>query len=168
MNSKLSRISEDAKIGRNVRMYDYVNIYGKVEIGDECVIGAFVEIQPGVKIGNRVKISSHTFICDGVKIEDEAFIGHGVMFTNDKFPKSVDKNGKIITASDTKVIPTYVKHGAIIGSGSTIGSGIIIGEGSLVGMGSVVTHDVEPYSIVCGNPAKMKRKKTMIEIKEGM
>jgi len=153
--SDFSCISDDIIIGKDVKMYSFVNIYGKVEIGDECVIGAFVEIQPGVKIGNRVKISSHTFICTGVKIEDNAFIGHGVMFTNDRFPRSVDKSGNVITAADTNIIPTFVKRGAAIGSNAAIICGVTIGEGSLVGAGSVVTRDVLPYTIVCGNPAKL-------------
>jgi len=153
-----SCISEDAIIGKNVRMYSFINIYGPVEIGDECVIGAFVEIQPGVKIGHRVKISSHTFICTGVEIESDAFIGHGVMFTNDKFPKSVDEHGKAITAADTNVIPTFIKKGAVIGSNATILCGITIGERSLVGAGSVVTKDVESYTIISGNPARLLRK----------
>jgi len=158
MNSKLSSISEKAKIGRNVRMYDFVNIYGNAEIGDECVIGAFVEIQPKVKIANRVKISSHTYICTGVEIEDEVFIGHGVMFTNDKYPKSVDKQGKTINATDTKIVPTLIKRRAAVGSGASILCGVTIGEGAIVGAGSVVTRDVEPYTIVSGNPAKPMRK----------
>jgi len=153
-----SCLSDIAIIGRDVRMYAFINIYGQVEIGDECVIGAFVEIQPGVKIGHRVKISSHTFICTGVEIEDEAFIGHGVMFTNDKYPRSVDKQGIAITAADTKVVPTLIRRRAAIGSNATILCGITVGEGAVVGAGSVVTRDVEPYTIVSGNPARLLRK----------
>jgi acetyltransferase-like isoleucine patch superfamily enzyme len=153
-----SCISDNSVIGRDVRMYAFVNIYGQVEIGDECVIGAFVEIQTGVKIGCRVKISSHTFICTGVEIENEAFIGHGVMFTNDKYPRSVDKNGIAITASDTKVIPTLIRRRAAIGSNSTILCGVTVGVGAIVGAGSVVTRNVESYTIVSGNPARLLRK----------
>ena len=158
MYSKLSVISTDSEIGHDVRVYDFANIYGHVKIGDECVIGAFVEIQPEVKIGNRVKISSHTFICTGVEIEDEAFIGHGVVFTNDKFPVSVDEQGQPVTAADTEVVSTLVKRRAAIGSNATIICGVTIGEGALVGAGSVVTHDVAPYTIVSGNPARLLRK----------
>ena len=158
-----SCISDDVLIGRDVRMYAFVNIYGQVEIGDECVIGAFVEIQPGVRIGHRVKISSHTFICTGVEIEDEAFIGHGVMFTNDKFPRSVDEQGRAITAADTKVVPTLIRCRAAIGSNATILCGVTVGEGAIVGAGSVVTRDVEPYTIVSGNPARLSRKRELLE-----
>ena len=157
MVSDLSVICPEAELGRNVRIYDFVNIYGPVKIGDECVIGAFVEIQPGVVIGNKVKISSHTFICTGVSIEDETFVGHGVMFINDKYPCSVDYEGCPVTASDTKVVPTLVKRRASIGSGSTVLCGVTIGEGALVGAGSVVTRDIPPYMIVCGSPAKVLR-----------
>lgn len=147
-------LSEEAEIGANVRLYSFVNIYGKVSIGDECVVGAFVEIQPGVSIGRRVKISSHTFICTGVDIEDDAFIGHGVMFTNDRYPRSVDENGSAITATDTKVIPTLIKRGAAIGSNATILCGVTVGVGATIGAGSVVTRNVEDYAVVCGNPAR--------------
>ena len=160
MKPMLSVISDKAKLGRNVRIYDFVNIYGPVSIGDECVIGAFVEIQPYVTIGEKVKISSHTFICTGVTIEDEAFVGHGVMFTNDRMPRSVDTCGDAITAEDTEVVPTFIKRRAAIGSGATILCGITIGEGAIIGAGSVVTKDVTPYTIVCGNPAKVLRKIT--------
>lgn len=163
MQPVFSCISNDAIIGNNVRMHAFVNIYGYVEIGDESVIGAFVEIQPGVKIGNRVKISSHTFICTGVEIEDEAFIGHGVMFTNDKFPRSVDEQGKSITAADTNVISTLIKSRAAIGSNATIICGVTVGEGCLVGAGSVVTQDVAPYTVVSGNPARVLRKLESLE-----
>jgi len=154
MISILSAVCSKVKMGRGVMIYDFVNIYGRAEIGDECVIGAFVEIQPEVLIGNRVKVSSHTFICTGVFIEDEVFIGHGVMFTNIKQPSSVNNEGRPIKAADTKIVPTFVKRRASIGSGSTILCGITIGEGAVIGAGSVVTKDVKPHTVVYGNPAR--------------
>lgn len=165
MISSLSKIHPGTKMGQNVRIYDFVNIYGEATIGDECIIGAFVEIQPGVIMGNRVKISSHSFICTGVVIEDGAFIGHGVTFTNDKFPHSVDGQGRLISAKDTKVIPTLVKRGAAVGTNATILCGVTIGEGAVVGAGSVVTKDVAPNTIVCGNPAKILREKSISAVR---
>jgi len=158
MPGKLSVVSTDSVIGEGVRIYDFVNIYGRAWIGDESVIGGFVEIQPGVRIGKRVKISSHSFLCTGVTVEDEAFIGHGVMFTNDLFPKAVFDDGTPLNAVDTNVVPTLIKRRAAIGSGCTILCGITIGEGSRVGAGSVVTKDVPPNTLVVGNPAKIVRK----------
>lgn len=152
-----SVISPLARIGRNTRIHDFVNIYGACTIGDGCVIGAFVEIQPGAVIGNGVKVSSHTFICDGVTVEDEAFIGHGVMFTNDRFPRSVFADGTPVTAATTPVVATRVCRRAAIGSGATILCGITIGEGALVGAGSVVTRDVPAGALVAGNPARVVR-----------
>jgi len=105
-----------------------------------------------------VKISSHSFVCTGVVIKDEVFIGHGVMFTNDKFPHSVDKQGNLISAKDTKVIPTIIEKRAAIGSNATILCGITIGEGAVVGAGSVVTKDVATHTVVCGNPARILKK----------
>jgi UDP-2-acetamido-3-amino-2,3-dideoxy-glucuronate N-acetyltransferase len=148
------RISEDVKFGKNVKVYPFVNLYG-CEIGAETKIGTFVEIQKGAVIGKRCKISSHTLICEGVTIEDEVFIGHGVMFTNDRFPRSTTTSGQLQTGADWECIPTLVKRGASIGSNATILPGVTIGACAIVGAGSVVTKDVPPHTIVAGNPAKV-------------
>lgn len=156
VTSDFVRISQDVKLGRDVKIYAFVNLYG-CEIGDDTKIGTFVEIQKGAKIGRRVKISSHSFICEGVSIEDEVFIGHGVMFINDKFPRATNETGELKVEDDWTCIPTYIKRGSSIGSNATILCGVTIGEGSIVGAGSVVTHDVPPNVIVAGNPARVIR-----------
>jgi acetyltransferase-like isoleucine patch superfamily enzyme len=153
---KFQLIADDVKLGRDVKIFEFVNLYG-CEIGDESKIGTFVEIQKGARIGRRVKISSHTFICEGVTIEDHVFVGHGVTFINDKYPRATTAAGELQTDSDWKVAPTVVRRGASIGSGSTILCGVEIGEGAIVGAGSVVTRDVEPGTIVAGNPARVLR-----------
>jgi len=150
-------IAPDVKLGRNVKIYRFVNLYG-CEIGDDSRIGAFVEIQKGAKIGKRVKISTHTFICEGVTIEDDVFIGHGVCFINDKYPRAVNEKGEPQTEEDWEVVPTLVKRGASIGSGATIMCGVTIGENAIVGAGSVVTKDVEAGTVVCGVPARFLRR----------
>lgn len=160
----LSVISPLAHIGEACKIYDFVNIYGASSIGCGCSIGAFVEIQPDVAIGNNSKISSHTFVCSGVIIEDEVFIGHGVMFTNDKYPAAVLPDGTPTTAAGTCVIPTRICRRASIGSGSTLQCGITIGEGALVGAGSVVVHDVPPFAVVVGNPAKIIKLRNKQEV----
>jgi acetyltransferase-like isoleucine patch superfamily enzyme len=153
---KFQAIAADVKLGKDVQIYDFVNLYG-CEIGDETRIGTFVEIQRGAKVGRRVKVSSHTFICEGVEIEDHVFIGHGVTFINDRYPRAVTADGELQAAQDWTVVPTRVRRGASIGSGSTILCGIDIGEGAIVGAGSVVTHDVPAWTIVAGNPARVLR-----------
>jgi acetyltransferase-like isoleucine patch superfamily enzyme len=150
------RIASDVKLGQNVKIFSFVNLYGCV-IGDETKIGAFVEIQKGARIGSRVKISSHTFICEGVTIEDEVFIGHGVMFINDKYPHATTAKGQLQTESDWECTPTLIEHGASIGSNATILCGVTVGEQAIVGAGSVVTHDVPAGSVVAGNPARILR-----------
>lgn len=151
------RISPDVKLGKDVRIYAFVNLYG-CEIGDESRIGTFVEIQKGVKIGKRVKISSHSFICEGVSVDDNVFIGHGVMFINDKYPRATAKDGAPQTEADWVCIPTFVRKGASIGSNATILCGVTIGENAIVGAGSVVTHDVPEGGVVAGVPARLLRK----------
>jgi acetyltransferase-like isoleucine patch superfamily enzyme len=150
------RIAPDVKIGKNVKIYAFVNLYG-CTIGDESKIGTFVEIQKGAKIGKRVKVSSHSFICEGVTVEDEVFIGHGVMFINDKFPRATNLIGSLQTEEDWFCVPTLVKKYASIGSNATILCGVTIGEGAIVGAGSVVTRDVPEWMIVAGNPARVLR-----------
>ncbi|MFZ5519248.1 MAG: acyltransferase [Candidatus Zhuqueibacterota bacterium] len=150
----LRKIADDVKLGNNVKIYDFVNLYG-CEIGDNTKIGAFVEIQKGVKIGNNCKISSHTFICEGVTIEDNVFIGHNVTFINDLYPRATSEMGELQTEADWVCIPTLIKKGASIGSSSTLLCGITVGENAMVGAGSVVTKDVADGIVVVGNPARV-------------
>jgi len=150
------RIAPDVKLGENVKIFAFVNLYG-CSIGDNTKIGTFVEIQKGAAIGRNCKISSHTFICEGVTVEDEVFIGHGVTFINDLYPRATTAGGGLQTEDDWKVIPTVVKQGASIGSGATILAGVTIGEQAIVGAGSVVTKDVPPRTVVAGNPARILR-----------
>ena len=150
-------ISEDVKLGKDVKLSKFINMYG-CTIGDNTKIGAFVEIQKKATVGSNCKISSHTFICEGVTIEDNVFIGHGVTFVNDSYPRATAPGGTLQTEADWTVEPTLVKKGASIGSGATILANVTIGENAIVGAGSVVTKNVPPDTIVAGNPAKVKRK----------
>ena len=150
------RIAPSVKLGENVRIYAFVNLYG-CEIGDDSRVGTFVEIQKGAKIGKRVKVSSHSFICEGVTIEDDVFIGHGVMFINDKYPRATAESGVPQTEADWECVATLVKQGASIGSNATILCGVTIGERAIVGAGSVVTHDIPAGAIACGVPARIRR-----------
>jgi acetyltransferase-like isoleucine patch superfamily enzyme len=151
-----SCISADVKLGRDVRLAKFINLYG-CEVGNDTRIGAFVEIQKNARVGDRCKISSHTFICEGVTIEDEVFIGHGVTFINDSYPRASAPDGRLQTEKDWTVETTLVKRGASIGSGSTILSSVTIGEHAIVGAGSVVTKHVPAHTIVAGNPARVLR-----------
>lgn len=148
----MKNIASDVKLGSNVKIYDFVNLYG-CEIGDNTKVGTFVEIQKGVTIGKNCKISSHTFICEGVEIEDNVFIGHNVTFINDKFPRATGGDGELLTDGEWECIPTFIRRNASIGSSVTILGGVTVGENAIVGAGSVVTRDVEPYTVVVGNPA---------------
>ena len=150
------QIAPDVKLGRNVRLASFVNLYG-CEVGDDVKIGAFVEIQRGVKVGNRCKISSHSFLCEGVTIEDEVFVGHNVTCINDLFPRATAPGGALKTEADWECKPTLVERAASIGSGSTLLCGIKVGRHAIVGAGSVVTKDVPPHAVVAGNPARILR-----------
>lgn len=147
----------NVKLGDNVKIFDFVNLYG-CSIGDNTKVGTFVEIQKNASIGKNCKISSHTFICEGVHVADNVFIGHNVTFINDKHPRAANPDGSMQTESDWKVVETFIKNGASIGSSSTIMCGITIGENAIVGAGAVVTKDVPANTIVAGVPAKVIRK----------
>ena len=149
-------ISPDVRLGRNVKLSKFINLYG-CSVGNDTKIGAFVEIQKNATVGNNCKLSSHTFICEGVTIEDNVFIGHGVMFINDSYPRATTKGGELQTESDWKVERTVVSKGASIGSGATILANVIIGENALIGAGAVVTKDVPANAVVAGNPARLLR-----------
>jgi acetyltransferase-like isoleucine patch superfamily enzyme len=151
------RVSPDVKLGKDVKIFAFVNLYG-CTIGDNTRIGTFVEIQKNAFIGNNCKISSHTFICEGVTVEDDVFIGHNVTFINDMYPRSIAPGGGLQTEADWKVVPTFIRKGASVGSSSTILAGVTVGEGAIVGAGAVVTKDVPPWTIVAGNPARVLRK----------
>lgn len=153
---QFQRIAPDVKIGKNTKIYAFVNLYG-CEIGDDVKIGTFVEMQKGVKVGNRCKISSHSFLCEGVTLEDEVFLGHNVTFINDVYPRAVTDEGQLQSEKDWVCVPTLVKKGASIGSSATLLCGITVGEGAMIGAGSVVTKDVPAHSLVAGNPAKVLR-----------
>ncbi len=149
-------VADDVRLAGDVRIFlpELVNLYG-CTVGSETTIGPFVEIQRNVIVGARCKISSHTFICEGVTLEDEVFVGHGVMFTNDLFPRATTDAGRMQGSADWQVVPTRVKHRAAIGSNATILAGVTVGIRALIGAGAVVTHDVPDYAIVAGVPARV-------------
>jgi acetyltransferase-like isoleucine patch superfamily enzyme len=149
-------IAEDVRLGARVRVSPFVNLYG-CQIGDDTRIGAFVEIQRGARIGARCKISSHSFVCTGVAIEDEAFVGHGVIFINDRTPRATNSQGLPQSEGEWRLEQTVVRRAASIGSGAIIMCGVEIGQGAMVGAGALVTHDVPPYAVVAGIPARMRR-----------
>jgi len=153
----MNKISNDVKLGKDVKIYDFVNLYG-CEIDDNTKIGTFVEIQKNSKIGKNCKISSHTFICEGVIMEDEVFVGHNVTFINDLYPRAMNEDGSMQTDDDWVCIKTVIKRRASIGSSATLLCGITIGENAIIGAGSVVTKDVPPNTIVAGNPAIVLRR----------
>ena len=154
---KFVSISNDVILGKDVKIYNFVNLYG-CSIDDNTKIGTFVEIQKGATVGKNCKISSHTFICEGVHIEDNCFIGHNVTFINDKYPRATNPDGSMQSEENWVCVPTYVKKSASIGSSSTIMCGVTIGEGAIIGAGAVVTKDVPAGAVVAGVPARILQK----------
>ena len=154
---QFARIADDVRLGRDVRIHGFVNLYG-CEIGDETSIGTFVEIQKGAKVGARCKIQSHTFICEGVTIEDEVFIGHNVNFLNDRYPAATRRDGRRKDETDWQLERTLVKRRAAVGTGAIVLPGVVIGVGAMVGAGAVVAEDVPDGVTVVGNPARILAK----------
>lgn len=154
--STLACIAPDVRLGARTRVSAFVNLYG-CAIGSDTRLGTFVEVQRGATIGSRCKISSHSFVCTGVVIEDEVFIGHGVVFINDRHPRAVGSDGRAKGDADWHLERTLVRRGASVGSGAIILCGVEIGAGAMVGAGALVTHDVPPYAVVAGHPARVRR-----------
>ena len=156
--TKYQSVSGDVKLGKNVRLSGYVNLYG-CKIGDNTRIGAFVEMQKNAAVGKNCKISSHTFICEGVTINDNCFVGHGVMFINDNCPKAINKKGNPESEKEWKkrFVKTYVGDNVSIGSNATILGDVIIGNGSIIGAGSVITKNIPSNQTWAGNPARKIR-----------
>ena len=146
---EFTRIAPDVHLGRGVRLNAFINLYG-CTIGDDCMIGTFVEIQRDVTVGPRCRIPSHTFICSGVTIEADVFVGHGVMFINDRHPTVATT-----LSGAWKLEPCVVKRGASLGSGALIFGGVTIGENAVIGAGAVVTRDVPAGATVVGVPARV-------------
>ena len=144
----------NVQVGENVRFFNFVNAYG-CSVDDNSKIGSFVEVQKGATIGKNCKVSSHSFICEGVHIRDNVFIGHGVMFTNDMFPRATNPDGTQQSDADWQLLETYVLEGASIGTNATILCGITIGRNALIGAGSVVVKDVPDNAVVVGNPGRI-------------
>ena len=157
MNETVLCVAPDVKLGRDVKLSKFINLYG-CTIGNHTKIGAFVEIQKNATVGNNCKISSHTFVCEGVMIEDNVFIGHNVTFINDMYPRATTANGELQAPTDWTVEKTVIKKGSSIGSGATILCNVTVGENAIVGAGSLVTKDVPANVIVAGNPARVLRR----------
>ena len=143
----------DVTFGDGVVVHSFTNLYG-CSVGDHTRVGPFVEIQAGARIGARCKVQSHTFVCTGVEIGDDVFVGHGVVFINDKLPRSTNARGELQSEGDWTLLRTVVEDGASIGSGAVLLGGIRIGAGAMIGAGAVVTRHVEPGETVVGNPAR--------------
>ena len=147
------RLLNDVEFGVGVVVHPFTNLYG-CRIGDHSRVGPFVEIQSGVEIGASCKIQSHSFICTGVTIQDEVFVGHGVIFINDKRPRSTTDEGELQTDEDWELIETVIERRASLGSGAIVMGGVRVGAGAVVGAGAMVTKDVAPGEVVAGNPAR--------------
>lgn len=140
----------DVSFGKNVTVVEPVNLY-ECEIGDECFIGPFVEIQRNVKIGKQCRIQSHAFICELVSIGDCCFISHGAKFVNDRFSL-----GRPAGGDQSLWRPTKVGTNVSIGTNATI-LPVTITDNVVIGAGSVVTKDILESGVYAGNPARKLR-----------
>ena len=137
----------DVQFGKGLQVVEPVNLY-ECELGADCFVGPFVEIQTGVKVGAGTRIQSHSFLCEGLTIGEDCFIGHGVMFINDRF-----KDGGPALGDRSKWEKTMIGNRVSIGSNATI-LPITICDHVVIGAGAVVTKDIKESGVYAGNPAK--------------
>lgn len=151
------RIANDVRLGRDVVIHAFVNLYG-CTIGNNSRIGTFVEIQKNASVGENCKISSHSFICEGVEIGNNVFVGHNVTFINDLYPRAITVEGELQDDSNWQLVTTKIADNVSIGSSVTILCGVTIGSSAMIGAASMVLQDIPPHELWAGNPARFIRK----------
>ena len=150
-----AEVSPEARIGRGTRIWHEAQVREGAVVGADCNIGKGVYIGPGVVVGERVKIQNRASLYPGLTVEDGVFIGPHVVFTNDRYPRSIAPEGRVLTDADWEPGVTLVRHGASIGAGAVIICGLTIGRWALVAAGALVTHDVPDHGLVMGTPARL-------------
>jgi UDP-2-acetamido-3-amino-2,3-dideoxy-glucuronate N-acetyltransferase len=150
-------VEEGVVLGDDTRVWDGVHIRRGARLGHDCIVGEKSYIAYDVAIGNFVKINAVVYICAGVTIGDFCMIAAHTVFTNDRFPRSGNRELTGLETSDPtdETLPTRLGRGVTIGANATIGPGVTLGEFSMVGMGAVVTKDVPAHALVFGNPARL-------------
>jgi acetyltransferase-like isoleucine patch superfamily enzyme len=149
-------VSPQAKIGEGTSIWHQCQVRENTSIGENCIFGKGVYVDTGVSIGNNVKIQNYVSVFHGVTIEDGVFVGPHVCFTNDLYPRAVNKDSSLKAADDWTLTETLIKKGAALGANSTIVCGTTIGEWAMVGSGSVVSKNVPNHGLVIGNPARLR------------
>jgi len=136
-------IAEDAKLGKNVKVWNFAYVGSKTQIGDNVSIGSLAHVDYNVRIGANTRIEGSVYIPPLTRIGKNVFIGPAAVITNDPYPMS------------KRMVGVTIEDGAVIGGGSVIKAGVTVGKNSVVAMGAVVTKDVPPGVVVLGVPARM-------------
>lgn len=150
-------VEDGVELGPNTRVWDGVHVRKGARIGHDCIVGEKSYVAYDVVIGNFVKINAVVYVCAQVRIDDFCMISAHTVFTNDRFPRSGNREltGLETSAPTQETEFTHLKRGVTVGANATIGPGLTLGEFSMVGMGSVVTRDVPAHALVLGNPARV-------------
>ncbi len=143
-----------AQIGAGTRIWHMAQVRENALIGENCVVGRGAYVGPGVRIGDNCKLQNYALVYDPAVLADGVFIGPAVVLTNDKFPRAVDPDGSLRNASDWDPVGVTIGQGASIGARSVCVAPVHIGDWALVAAGSTVIHDVPPFAIVAGSPAR--------------
>ena len=149
-------IVESDHIGRNTRIWAFAHVMPDAIIGSNCNVGDHGFVEAGAIIGNNVTLKNHVCVWEGITIEDDVFVGPYVSLTNDRFPRS-PRMAAVKERYENKegwLVPTTLEKGCTVGANATLVAGVCVGRYSMVGAGSVVVGDVEPFSLVVGNPAR--------------
>ena len=150
-------LCESKDVGEDTRVWAFAHVMRGARVGRRCNIGDHAFIESGARIGNGVTIKNHAMIWDGVTIEDEVFVGPGVIFTNDRYPRSrhLPAVAHHFRHPENWLLPTTVRRGASLGAGARILCGITIGAYACIGLGAVVTRSVPGHGLAVGHPARI-------------
>jgi len=151
-------LCETDRVGEGTRIWAFAHAMSGATIGRDCNIGGHAFIETGARVGDRVTIKNQVLIWDGVSIEDDVFVGPGVVFTNDRYPRSprMADAPPQYRDKDRWLEPTTVRQGATIGAAAVILCGVTIGRYATVAAASLVTRDVPPHCLVAGSPAAQR------------
>ncbi len=147
-------VADSAKLGEGTKIWHLAQVREDASLGQNCIVGRGAYIGTGVHMGDNCKVQNHALVYEPARLADGVFVGPAVVFTNDTYPRAVNPDGSLKSASDWEAVGVTVEKGAAIGARSVCVAPVTIGAWSTVAAGAVVTKDVPEFALVAGVPAR--------------